>query len=282
MHMQVGRSMIADLNLTRFDERTNHAFMSLEDFVSVISSHKGVFFQLLERFPDVVYAIWRGTDIYQHVLRLWDAAQQHVVVSYLDSVWSAVLNGSEHDHRNRTFTAADIEAVRRIVRNHERQIELFHVYSGGGILPRMGVPVPPVPVNDRRASAEVVDTSSSSGRKILQAASEMSTVDTYTSLVASSRGFSNLAIASFQRSSDHASPLVTETWLEGPFGWPPKYSTLAEAGQCPAVDQLLESTGEVCSFLFCSNPLLLTRTITYTGEVSMFEVLLIIILHTHY
>ena len=73
--------MIADLNLTRFDERTNHAFMSLEDLVSVISSHKGVFFQLLERFPDVVYAIWRGTDIYQHVLRLWDAAQQHVVVS---------------------------------------------------------------------------------------------------------------------------------------------------------------------------------------------------------
>ena len=170
------------------------------------------------------------------------------------------MNGSEHDHCNRTFTAADIEAVRRIVRNHERQIELFHVYSGGGILPRMGVPAPPVPVNDRRASAEVVDTSSSSGRKILQAASEMSTVDTYTSLVASSRGFSNLAIASFQRSSDHASPLVTETWLEGPFGWPLKYSTLAEAGQCPAVDQLLEST----------------------GEVSTFEVLLIVIPHTHY
>ena len=41
--MQVGRSMIADLNLTQFDKRTNHALMSLKDFVSVISSRKGVF-----------------------------------------------------------------------------------------------------------------------------------------------------------------------------------------------------------------------------------------------
>jgi hypothetical protein len=55
-------------------------------------------------------------------------------------------------------------------------------------------------------------------------------VDSYSSLVASTKGFSNIAVSSAGTPRTGTMPLVTETWLEGPFGWPPKvsYMTLDE------------------------------------------------------
>ena len=189
--------------------------------------------QLVERLPDVLSALWRGTDIYQHALRMFDVAQQHVITLYLDAVWQNVANNS---NSTLLFTNANaVEAVRRIVREHEKWMALFHVLSCGGsgrIMSRAATPNEVKPTTMEPKTKE----SSAPGRKLLQ--TTMNTINTYTSLVASSRGFSDLAVSSFKRSSNsNGVPLVTETWLEGPFGWPPKYGTLAEAGQCPAVDQ---------------------------------------------
>jgi hypothetical protein len=62
-------------------------------------------------------------------------------------------------------------------------------------------------LRDRLLKQETEIVEAGSGRKLLLTTG-MNTADTYTSLVASSRGFSSLAIASFQRSSDRGSPLV--------------------------------------------------------------------------
>ncbi len=239
--------MISELNLTRMSGES-HAFMSLADFVSVASSRKGVLMQLVERLPDVLWALWRGTNIYQHALQMFDVAQQHVITSYLDAVWQNVAVNNTNATTLLFKDANAIEAVRRIVREHEKRMALLHVLSGGGsgrIVSRAA------PEHDKSTATTITEpakeeTSPQPGRKLLES---MSTIDTYTSLVASTRGFSDLAVASFKRSSDSGVPLVTETWLEGPFGWPPKYGTLAEAGQCPAVEQLIASTGEVLSVL---------------------------------
>lgn len=260
--------MIAELNLTRLQaaeggDCCSHAFMSLQDLAGVAAARKGVVLQLAERFPEVVLALWRGSDVYQHASRLVDAAQQHVVTAYLDAVFQRVLGGNAS---NRTaFAPAELEAVRRMVRSHQTQAALFHAFSGGGVVPAAAAAAAasdrPQPQAAARSSSGggVVQAaagdlkqplaaarSSSGGRRLLQQQSAMGTVDTYSSLVAASRGFSNLAIAGF-RSGDE--PLVTETWLEGPFGWPPKYGTLEQAGQCPAVSQFVESAGEVLRVL---------------------------------
>jgi hypothetical protein len=187
--------------------------------------------QLAERLPDVLGALWRATDIYQHAMHIVDAAQQHVIVAYLDTVWQNVLgNSSSRANGTEGFTAAEIDAVRRIVREHEKRVALFHVLSGGGsgrVMPRISRKpdeTTPLPDSDHTASHNdnAAAVATNTGRKLLQQTNEMSTIDTYTSLVASSKGFSDLAVASFKRSSDSGVPLVTETWLEGPFGWPPK------------------------------------------------------------
>ncbi len=61
-------------------------------------------------------------------------------------------------------------------------------------------------------------------RRLLSSSS--SVVDSYSSLVASTKGFSNAAVTMLQKdrrdSTGAAMPLVTETWLQEPFGWPPK------------------------------------------------------------
>jgi hypothetical protein len=59
-----------------------------------------------------------------------------------------------------------------------------------------------------------------------------SVVDSYSSLVASTKGFSNAAVATLQKkkkktrdgTATPATPLITETWLQGQFGWPPRYA----------------------------------------------------------
>jgi hypothetical protein len=252
MMLQVGHTMILNLNLTRMastqadKDCCSHAFMSVQDFLSVASAHKGVLIQLLERFPDVIHALWKGSDLYQHVMQLFDAVQQHSITLYLDSVWRSVLN-TTGGNSSTGFTGAELKAVRRIVRDHQKQIAMFHVYSEGSVVSRGKAAAPETTVRLEQVLQQPLLHASGGGmqRLLEQQQASMSTVDTYSSLVASSKGFSNLAIASFKRSSDKDAPLVTETWLEGPFGWQPKYGTLAEAGQCPAVEQLIESTGEV-------------------------------------
>lgn len=42
---------------------------------------------------------------------------------------------------------------------------------------------------------------------------------------------------------------MTPRTCQGPFGWPPKYGTLAEAGECPAASQFVDSAGEVLRVL---------------------------------
>ena len=51
-------------------------------------------------------------------------------------------------------------------------------------------------------------------------------MDSYSSLVAATRGFSNIAVSSAARGRGGI-PLITDTWLEGPFGWPPKASLMS-------------------------------------------------------
>jgi hypothetical protein len=42
-----------------------------------------------ERLPDVLLALWCGTNIYGHMLQIFNAAQQHVITTYLDAEQTA-------------------------------------------------------------------------------------------------------------------------------------------------------------------------------------------------
>ena len=75
-------------------------------------------------------------------------------------------------------------------------------------------------VPDKGANASVL--ASTNRRRLLQEETTSSrVVDSYSSLVASTKGFSNIAVSSMA-AMKQGIPIVTDTWLEGPFGWPPR------------------------------------------------------------
>ena len=74
-------------------------------------------------------------------------------------------------------------------------------------------------------------------------AAPLDPVDTYSSLVASTQGFSSIAVSAFKSSSSNPA-VVTDTWLQGPFGWPPKYSKFT-SDSCNAADNMLRTTADV-------------------------------------
>lgn len=295
--------MIHDLNLTRLgasttnasktsqqDDCCSHLLISVQDFASVISTHKGVGVKMFDRFPDVAEHVWKGMPLYRQTLALVDNAKQHVFTMYLDSIWAQVVAGSSKPPGNASMM--DLQAVERFILNHRKNVQLFHAYAGF-VQPLSSLPAEsPVPLlvekllslknaDGLERTGEMDESESGKGgsakrrllqtasrhsgesesgqggsakRRLLQASPNRSPVDVYSSLVASSQGFSNLAVASSQQSSSSSSsgngmPLITETWLEGPYGWPPRVSVNANLDSCAAGDAILQSAQEVFSVL---------------------------------
>lgn len=251
---KVARSMIVNLNITGMlpatpdDDCCSHLFMSVQDFLDVLVSHKGVPLQLGERLPDVMLAWAKGTSLYARAMGLWDSAQQHVALRYMDAVWRNVLAVHQQHGGNVSFSnasetaeAADREmrlAARKWMRQHMRYISILHANSPTQEYVQSRQPKPTgqsihqmqqedTAAHRHESAAGVNVAASSSQRRRLLSVEQDDTnvVDTYTSLVASQKGFSNLAIVSAAgagQQQQQGSRLVTETWLEGPFGWPPR------------------------------------------------------------
>jgi hypothetical protein len=269
----------------------SHAFMSVGDFVSVVGRHKGVGLGFLEHLPLVISALLDGSQIFHGLQSIADAAKQNAVMMYMERVWQRAIGT---DFRNMTrANATEVALMKRFIREHKRQIALFHVYATepflfGGVAHASSSSSgdaanhsslnasaeafagkkqsPPVVVNatDRSVDSHLSKNAStySNGslpfptlrRRILQQQEGLGevdrVVDSYTSLVASTKGFSSIAIASMSASRGKTSlPLITDTWLEGPFGWPPRYdfygSDAVRDGKCAAFEVGVRSTVDV-------------------------------------
>ena len=217
---QVARSMILHLNMTRMlpasvdDDCCSHLFLSLQDLISVVSKHKGVAIQMLEKLPDVLLSWAKGTHLYTHVMELWDAVSQQLAMEYLDSIWKQVSSGTAYvNGLNSSLFSKNVSAaaaVKELMRKHRMQVALFHAYANHH-------QPPPAASNwgsthdsihwDKSPSDEVLvkeDTTvknhqqvAPGGRRLLQqqqSFGDTNVVDMYSSLVASTKGFSNLAI----------------------------------------------------------------------------------------
>jgi hypothetical protein len=163
--------------------------MLIQDFISVVVRSKGVALKLAENFQSVVTRLVRSTRLYEGLSQLHDSLRQHAVMYYLDTLWQQV---AETNSSNRSFASAngtEIEMMRRFLREHKRQVALFHVYMSEPFAVQNfhvdGVP-------DKGANAFVL--ASTNRRRLLQEETTLSrVVDSYSSLVASTKGFSNIS-----------------------------------------------------------------------------------------
>lgn len=239
----VGRDMTSALNLTSMGSHVNgtdccsHIFMSVHDFIHVVGTQKGVGLELMHRAPDVGSFWVRSTSLYSSLLQVVDTVKQHAIVMYLDSLWESMLhdNNSTFASANKTTwrhgNATEKAIMRRFIAQHKVQIALFDAYMHE-TMSRMPSNLSAVPLRtgkhirlaDENITTDPVHAKGGGGsRSLLQDQGvQGNVVDAYSSLVASTQGFSNLAVASSKAAGVGGIPLVTETWLEGPFGWPPR------------------------------------------------------------
>jgi hypothetical protein len=251
---EVGLGIITSLNLTSMGSSAHarqkggsasevdccsHVFMSLQDFASVMVKNKHAALQLLENAPAVLELLFKGTRLYESLVELYDSLRQNAVMYYLESLWQNVaeLNGNASNGTSSwegSFASANrtqIQMMRRFLRNHKLQVALFHAYASESFAVQNFDSSVVGEDRQQGASANSVhgaaeygdkDQGTGSGRRLLQNR-DGGVVDSYSSLVASTKGFSNIAVSSMGSLRGSASiPLVTDTWLEGPFGWPPR------------------------------------------------------------
>ena len=175
--------------------------------------------------------------------------------------------------------SSEVRALKRFMREHRMQVAMFHAFANAPAAFEKGM-ASAVYYEDehensnRRRSDKVNETrdmknattnnhttsafnnrfpsaAAHSGRRLMMATEpspslSRSPVDVYSSIVASTSGFSMTSVASARTGQQSNIPLVTSSWLEGPLGWPPKYSTVYLSNDtCPAGDSALETALEV-------------------------------------
>jgi hypothetical protein len=248
--VQIGRSVISELNLTSMmvdmqgvsEDCCSHAFISFTDFVSVVSKHKGAPLQLMQNLPRVAASVAAGIDSYQAVMKLVDSAKQSAILMYVQHIFDAssdVLNRTRAGGNNasngsqdagQANTSAINERLRAMVdsftRMHARDAKLLYAYANDvvGVASAAGSSAEgeegKLSVNIPRDEEATGSGSGGPGRRLMQSGGVggiTNIVDSYSSLVASTKGFSNIAVSSAGTPRTGTMPLVTETWLEGPF-----------------------------------------------------------------
>jgi hypothetical protein len=143
MHWRrVGMDMLNKMNFTSVrgslsttgSDCCSHLFVSASDFLSVISSHKGLALEMLEHWPDVMMSWLQGTSIYKGVMQIAGVVRQHAVLSYLESIWNELegnSTGKEGPNRKtwREANASELAAIKRFMARHRAQIALFDAYA---------------------------------------------------------------------------------------------------------------------------------------------------------
>jgi hypothetical protein len=261
----VARSIIESLNLTSVNDGgdcCSHMFLSAADFLHVATAHKGVAVELAVRWRDVGRALATATPLFLDMQRALDALRQHAALSYFDSALARLSSSSSSAPSNDTWFAArflagnatEVEWMLQLMREHRRQMKLLDMFARESLYPAMPMTmIPPregkqqqqqqqqptnavnMPKNNRSASDAaqpgVLLQTHASRSLLAYDEGSRSVIDAYSSLVASTKGFSNVAVASMSSMrKSSGNPIVTDTWLEGPFGWPPRYDYYTESG----------------------------------------------------
>lgn len=270
----VARTVIETLNLTSAngeDDCCSHMFLSMTDFLRVATAHKGVAVELAVRWREVAHALATATPLFLEIQRAFDALKQHAALAYLDGAW-ARLSSSSNNHTFATSfltaNATEVQWMLHLMREHRRQMKIFDMFARESLYPALPPPssAPKKPIivvnttSNHTAGSSENNTTTQQGvfqahasRSLLAAYQDSSSViNAYSSLVASTQGFSNVAVASMsnmRKSSEN--PIVTDTWLEGPFGWPPRYDYYTQNGwkidmdRCVAVELGLRASLDV-------------------------------------
>lgn len=236
---RVGRDAIGIFNLTLVGDEGDSFLLSMEDFARVVSA-KGVLRSLLRW--DLVGYLVRAFPSFAAAEDIVRAVLHHVGALRLERLVN-IHNVSRFEdlakHNNLT------EEERAFVSNLQYQYNLTQAWLPFMMMASATVVGPPnasaTAVGPPNASAKNTTTTATAspmggrrrgrGRRKLLAQPADDPITVYSALTATIQGFSDIPL----------DDTLAETWLEGPFGWPPRFTYFAQNDSCVALTSLRDA-----------------------------------------
>ena len=276
---RIGKNVIHALNLTSVGPERDYFLVSFEDFAKVFRS-KGVFRQLLntrgilkailsqlrvlQPLRKVIQTLTEGwaaihleklldikniTGAFGKVANSTSAVNKSEftemewdIVQYLKNQQQSVqyLIPFMHHTDAKTIAAFSEENIKIEDKKVIRRDKAWKDNSVAGLTPHTHDPLPTpkikkvpgtVNINTGRSAFKPKPMNAPPGRKLLQTELlDRDAVSKYSTLTATARGFSDILIANS----------VADSWLEGPFDWPPKFEYWGVENSCVVADIMSE------------------------------------------
>jgi hypothetical protein len=186
---QFGKQAIGDLNLTRMEGHDNF-LMSFSDFVGVVAQ-RGVLRQLL-----TTRGLWWFILRHSHLTKPWFKSLESVGISILVMLEEDIERSKFHLNLTNTTDISMDEA--QLVGMHLLDPSSISRFVVDESIVKLLQPSLNHSAKPRRLLADENDTA----------------IFRYSTLSAGTDGYSNIPLASS----------MADNWLEGPFGWPPRYA----------------------------------------------------------
>jgi hypothetical protein len=235
----VGKRTIYDMNLTKMDGN-DHFLMSLTDFTSSVRE-KGSLKQLIDT-NGVLNSIVSQMKVIKPLKNIIARVTENLLTIHMEEILAlAKYSSLKFPSYTRNTTLAD-HAFREFVHNQENAINYLMPYTksidtdlwenltvNATIVEETFVKLVQRTMDDDTVlTTTPTAVNGSMAMRIARRLLQNNPITEYSSIVAQTEEFSNILLGD----------AIAETWLQGPFGWPPKYTSVS-TGQCSVASEMI-------------------------------------------
>jgi hypothetical protein len=247
---QIGNQTIQEMNLTKLEDN-DQFLMSIMDFASAIRE-KGALKELIDT-PGIWRSIFFQLKVVKPLQKIFARIAEHFVALHIEAILQLMNYTSFVAPLNHLNISRAEKDFRLFVENKQHTIKYLMPYMPSidlEMLQNLTINETTIEQAFEDAVLYAFKTTQNTSNRGSQHASTHSHTDwnttqnnsrrnhrqllqynpvtTYSSVVAQTDKFSNIMLGD----------AIAETWLQGPFGWPPKY-TQQTSSQCSAASELL-------------------------------------------
>lgn len=234
----IGQTVLQKLNITW--EADDTYLLSVSDFVRVISSGRNgtlLFSELAFKWPHLLLTVAKESGMQDLWTNFWKAASRSTVTR----AWAQTLMSRlHHSSSSQNATTLYYNNISKI-RNHDEIMHMagFMQAEAFGFVENFASLLDETEAGNSTGNVTTNMTRGSSRRHLLQ--SNDNFVRAYSAWVAATKGYSNIQIGQSR---------LTDSWLQGPLLWPPRFDHLADSGKdCQAADEAVAAALQVADIL---------------------------------
>ena len=225
----IGRHVLQSLNVSYYamQDHDDTLFLSMADFARVVvMKRKGdILMALGTNAPQIAHLMMEQSGFLSTLKGIWKTFSR----SMLAKVWISSSASKAFLQKNLTL----IQSIVAGVEKHEEALLL------SGLKGEAFFHLPSAQTDNDTFILHDSNNITNRRRNLLQTNNDDQFIKTYSAWVAATKGFSNIQIGQTS---------LTDTWLQGPLMWPPRFDHL-DGGECKAADEAVSAGLQVANML---------------------------------